>query len=246
MWARTLWTLMSCVVLGACSSAPEPIQYLPGRVIYRIDSSRFFEIDRTTFKLCIGTSPVIASSGDMVYYTDTRLGVHTPVAPFGTFNGITVRGKGAPLMIDAANSNYLVIPIARGPSFSHGGAGLPHLYFSQDAGRTWLHITAPGYLESPDSTWLTGSLLSVEGPFLHGAVQIDLSLHYETLKDPSPYSMLSYPQRWQRVESRRTPGYFEPARQAPIDDRFNCATGNTQDSPLQNPLDAQVRAPLGP
>ena len=66
MWARKLLLLISCGVLGACST-PEPIQYLPGRVIYRIDSSRFFEIDRTTFKLCNGSSPVIASSGDMVH-----------------------------------------------------------------------------------------------------------------------------------------------------------------------------------
>ena len=131
-------------------------------------------------------------------------------------------------MIDAANSNYLVIPIAQGPGFSKGGAGLPRLYFSQDAGRTWLRITAPRYLESPERTWLTGSVLSIEGPLLHGAAQIDLSLNYETLKDHSPYSMLSYPQRWQRTDSTRTPGYFEPARQAPIDDRFNCATGARQ------------------
>lgn len=225
MRARKLLLLISCGVLGACST-PEPIQYLPGRVIYRIDSSRFFEIDRTTFKLCNGSSPVIASSGDMVHYTDIRLGIHTPVAPFGSFNGITVHGRGSHLMIDAANSNYLVIPIAQGPGFSNGGGGLPRLYFSQDAGRTWLHITAPMYLESTERTWLTGSILSLEGPFLHGAVQIDLSLNYETLKDHSPYSMLSYPQRWQRADSSRTPGYFEPARQAPIDDRFNCATGD--------------------
>ncbi len=218
--------LISCALLAACSNTPEPVQYLPGRVIYRIDSSRFFEIDQTTLKLCNGSAPSIADSGDMVYYTDTQLGIHSPVARFGSFNGITVRGKGAPLMIDAANSNYLAIPIVRPPSFSNGGGGLPRLYFSQDAGRTWLRVTAPMYLENPDGTWLTGSILSVEGPLLFGAAQIDISLNYESLKDNSPYSRLSYPQRWQRTENRLTPGYFEPPRQAPIDDRFNCATGD--------------------
>lgn len=96
------------------------------QVVYRIDQNRYFEVvpDRA------------AACDAPVYYVDQAQGIRSYVM------GAKSRG-GNDLIIDAANTQYLVAPIIKGGGscYTCGGSWLP---YSVDGGRTWSHAISYG------------------------------------------------------------------------------------------------------
>ncbi|QNK72400.1 hypothetical protein H7F36_14360 [Variovorax sp. PAMC28562] len=107
-------------ILGAKLPPPYKGPVAASQVAYRIDENRFFEVVPREGAACYRAG---------IFYTDTTLGIHTLVMGLNQLGGVD-------LVIDAANTDYLVGPTIEGGGscYNCGGSWLP---YSTDAGRTW-------------------------------------------------------------------------------------------------------------
>ncbi|MBC7376362.1 MAG: hypothetical protein H7346_02875, partial [Burkholderiaceae bacterium] len=107
-------------ILGAKLPPPYKGPVAASQVAYRIDENRFFEVVPTEDAACYQAD---------IFYTDKVLGIHTEVMGLNQLGGVA-------LVIDAANTDYLVGPPVKGGGscYNCGGSWLP---YSTDAGRTW-------------------------------------------------------------------------------------------------------------
>lgn len=157
------------------------------QVIYRIDEHRYFEVVPETDAAC--DAPV--------YFVDKANGIRSYVMEAKS------RG-GNHLVIDAANTQYLVAPMIRGSGscYTCGGSWLP---YSVDGGRTWKNGKAAS---SSDPLILSGSRAYVT--FRAGGVRmvssVDLARGQPALTD------------WRYEPDGLTPRPLKPA----VDSKFHC------------------------
>ena len=134
------------MLLSACV-APDPRTYVypeysgpvaAPQTVYRIDENRYFEYVPYENMACARA---------WLYYTDKEQGIHTKVSRTGDL----LRGS---LIIDAANTNYLVAPIKDSNAdcsadTSASAACSTRLPYSVDGGRTWKYGTPRLIGQSP-------------------------------------------------------------------------------------------------
>jgi hypothetical protein len=177
-------------ILGAKLPPPYKGPVAASQVAYRIDENRFFEVVPNRDAACYRAG---------VFYTDKALGIHTRIMGIDQLGGVE-------LVIDAANTDYLVgFPIKGGGScYNCGGSWLP---YSNDAGRTWkLGGGGPPPADSPLT--LSGSkayaVFSAGGQKM--ASSVDLTNDKFVMKD------------W-KFEPK---GFLPHTRKAPLDVKFRC------------------------
>ncbi|MFM9427677.1 hypothetical protein RCH10_004138 [Variovorax sp. GrIS 2.14] len=177
-------------ILGAKLPPPYKGPVAASQVAYRIDENRFFEVVPREGAACYRAG---------IFYTDTTLGIHTLVMGLNQLGGVD-------LVIDAANTDYLVGPTIEGGGscYNCGGSWLP---YSTDAGRTWkLGGGGPSVSNSPLT--LSGSnayaVSSIGGHKV--ASMVDITKEKFGIKD------------W-KDQPR---GFLPSPRKAPLDTKFRC------------------------
>jgi hypothetical protein len=177
-------------ILGAKPPPPYKGPVAASQVAYRIDENRFFEVVPTEDAACYQAD---------IFYTDKVLGIHTEVMGIDQLGGVE-------LVIDAANTDYLVAPTIKGGGscYNCGGSWLP---YSTDAGRTWK--LGGGGPFSPNSQF-TLSGTNVHAIFSIGiknvVSSVDISKDKFVMKD------------WKN----QLEGFYPPPRKAPLDTKFRC------------------------
>jgi hypothetical protein len=169
-------------ILGASAPPPYKGSLAAPQVAYRIDENRYFEIVPREDAACYRAG---------IFYTDKALGIHTLVMGIHQLGGVD-------LVIDAANTQYLVAPMIKGGGscYTCGGSWLP---YSKDGGRTWKQKIAN---TASDPLSVSGSTAYAIG---HVPRSLDLTKSETTLKD------------WMQVE-----GDTPRPRIPPIDTKFRC------------------------
>ena len=161
------------------------------QVGYWIDENRYFEIVPMTDRRC--------SSGK-VFYVDKAKGIKSLVMGTHEIGGLD-------LVIDAANEEFLVGPIAKGSgncSSGGGACGGRTLPYSTDAGRTWKRARPRS---SGDDVYLTGEWVLVSSGGRSEQVAT-LSQHPES------------PQAWKQFNSDKE--VVPPTRRVSVDSKFHC------------------------
>ncbi|QNK72398.1 hypothetical protein H7F36_14350 [Variovorax sp. PAMC28562] len=177
-------------ILGAKLPPPYKGPVAASQVAYRIDENRFFEVVPTEDAACYQAD---------IFYTDKVLGIHTEVMGLNQLGGVA-------LVIDAANTNYLVGPPVKGGGscYNCGGSWLP---YSTDAGRTW-KLGGGGPASPSNPLTLSGSNAYVV--FSTGTEKIvssvDIAREKFNIKD------------W-KYEAE---GFLPVVRKAPLDTKFRC------------------------
>jgi len=193
-----LIAILIAALLSACG-APDPLTYVypeysgpvaAPQTVYRIDENRYFEIVPYENMPCARAR---------LYYTDKAQGIHSRVAHWDSLRDGT-------LIIDAANTNYLVSLIIDsnadcGADTSASAACSKRLPYSTDGGRTWKFI--PTVLHEPMR--LIGSKFYVGSYFTD---VVDLSKPVSTMDD------------WTRYPTENIS--IPKPRKAPLDTEFHC------------------------
>jgi hypothetical protein len=168
-------------ILGASALPPYKGPVAAPQVIYRIDQNRYFELVPDGEYAC--DAPV--------YFVDKANAIRSYV--------LNAKSRGGnDLVIDAANTQYLVAPMIKGGGscYTCGGSWLP---YSKDGGRTWKQKIAN---TASDPLSVSGSTAYAIG---HVPRSLDLTKSETTLKD------------WMQVE-----GDTPRPRIPPIDTKFRC------------------------
>jgi hypothetical protein len=166
------------------------------QVAYRIDENRFFEV--------VPEKQYSCSSGS-IYYTDTALGIHTSVMGTNQVSGLD-------LVIDAANTQYLIAPIIEGGGscYNCGGSWLP---YSTDAGRTWKNGIGGPFSPRSQLTLVGSSAYATFSIGVKNATtSVDVAKDKFVMKD------------WKYEPD----GFFPHPRKAPLDTKFRCISNGKE------------------
>ncbi|QLG93425.1 hypothetical protein HZF02_16290 [Pseudomonas yamanorum] len=168
------------------------------QVVYRIDDNRYFEFVPRQSYFCI--------TGTMMY-VDRQQGIRSRVEDWGRHE---YSGRSDQLVVDAANTRYLLAPWRNDISgvYAGGGGGRTQLLYSADAGKTW---------QSRSPTGLGGRLAYLNGDNLYLVLDDEAwSTHLPTPQVPG----WDWEKNWThfKLKERSLP----PVGKWPIDKQFHC------------------------
>jgi hypothetical protein len=144
------------ILQAGCVTRPAPYRYngppAPSQIVYRIDEHRYFMIEPRLNYACVRAD---------LNYVDTKRGIRTYIPGWGRMEK---RGR---LIIDAANDDYLVAPIAGMDAACAPDTKPAHcesfMVYSQDAGRTWEITKQLRHREYNGEVRLTGDTVYYAG-----------------------------------------------------------------------------------
>jgi hypothetical protein len=201
--AAVRWSLVipGLALLASCVTGPTANRYngphAPSQVVYRIDENRYFMIEPRLNYACVRAD---------LNYIDTARGIHTLVPGW---DRMEKRGR---LIIDAANDDFLVAPIAGMDTACAPDAHPAHcksfLVYSRDAGRTWEITQQLPYREYDGEVRLSGDSV------YHAGYRARLP---ELAAGDSAWSPVA------REDKEKLPAL----RRAPIDTELHCDNSKT-------------------
>lgn len=148
--------VLGMALLAACVTGPTIYRYngppAPSQVVYRIDDHRYFMIEPRLNYACVQAN---------LNYVDMKRGIRTYVPGW---DRMEKRGR---FLIDAANDDYLVAPIAGMDTACAPDADPAHcesfMVYSKDAGRTWEITKQLRHREYNGEVRLTGDTVYYAG-----------------------------------------------------------------------------------
>lgn len=193
--------VLTSALLVGCANGETVNRYAgqpaPSQVVYRIDDHRYFMIEPRLNYACVRAD---------LNYVDTSLGIRARVPGW---DRMEKRGR---FLIDAANDNYLVAPVAGMDAIcapdTHPAHCESFMVYSQDAGRTWEITKQLRYRQYDGEVRLVGDTVYYAG---HRAKLPDLA------SGDSAWSSF-------QLDGQNT---MPPLVKPPIDTEFHCDNSKT-------------------